>query len=88
MFHASCQQKKKKSGSGEEVDLVDFVIFAISSNDGHLGFSIWPNFTILKPCSLWPRGYKTFFMLNSVEHEILNTHKYKNIKKFVFFRLR
>ena len=32
-----------------------------------------------------PRGYKTFFMLNSVEHEILNTHKYKNIKKFVFF---
>ena len=31
-----------------------------------------------------PRGYKTFFMLNSVEHEILNTLKYKNIKKFVF----
>ena len=28
-----------------------------------------------------PRGYKTFFMLNSVEHEILNAHKYKNIKK-------
>ena len=23
-------------------------------------------------------------MLNSVEHEILNAHKYKNIKKFVF----
>ena len=23
------------------------------------------------------RGYKTFFMLNSVEHEILNAHKYK-----------
>ena len=33
----------------------------------------------------WPRGYKTFFMLNSVEHEILNAHKYKNIKKFSFF---
>ena len=32
-----------------------------------------------------PRGYKTFFMHNSVEHEILNAHKYKNIKKFVFF---
>ena len=29
-----------------------------------------------------PRGYKTFFVLNSVEHEILNAHKYKNIKKF------
>ena len=30
-----------------------------------------------------------FFMLNSVEHEILNAHKDKNIKKFGFFlRLR
>ena len=28
------------------------------------------------------QGYKTFFMLSSVEHEILNAHKYKNIKKF------
>ena len=26
----------------------------------------------------WPRGYKIFFMLNSIEHEILNAHKYKN----------
>ena len=34
---------------------------------------------------VWPRGYKTFFMLNSVEHEILNAHKYKNIKEFGFF---
>ena len=32
----------------------------------------------------WPRGYTTFFMLNSVEHEILNAHKYKNIKKGSF----
>ena len=31
------------------------------------------------------RGYKTFFMLSSVEHEILNAHRYKNIKKFSFF---
>ena len=31
------------------------------------------------------RGYKTFAMLNSVEHEILNGHKYKNIKKFNYF---
>ena len=30
----------------------------------------------------WPRGYKTFCMLNSAEHEILNVHKYKNFKKF------
>ena len=33
----------------------------------------------------WPRGYKTVFMLNSVEHEILDAHKYKNIKKLSFF---
>ena len=34
----------------------------------------------------WPRGYKTVFMLKSVEHEILNAHKYKNIKKFGLFK--
>ena len=34
----------------------------------------------------WARGYKTFFVLNSVEHEILNAHKYKNIKKFGLFK--
>ena len=33
-----------------------------------------------------PRGYKTFFMLNSIEHEILNAHKYKNIQKFGIFQ--
>ena len=33
-----------------------------------------------------PRGYKTFFILNSVEHEILNAHKYENIKKFSIFQ--
>ena len=31
------------------------------------------------------RGYKTFFMLNSAEHEILNAHKYENIKKLGLF---
>ena len=34
----------------------------------------------------WLRGYKTFFVLNSVEHEILNSHKYKNIKKIGLFK--
>ena len=24
---------------------------------------------------VWPRGYKTFFMLNSTEHEISTAHK-------------
>ena len=32
------------------------------------------------------RGYKTFFMLNSGDHEILNAKKYKNIKKFSYFQ--
>ena len=36
--------------------------------------------------NIWARGYKTFSMLNSVEHEILNAHKYENIKKFSFFQ--
>ena len=31
-----------------------------------------------------PRGYKENFMLSSAEHEILNAHKYKNIKLFSF----
>ena len=30
------------------------------------------------------RAYKIFSMLNSAEHEILNAHKFKNIKKFSF----
>ena len=30
---------------------------------------------------IWPRGYKTFYMLNSVEHEILNAHKYKKYQE-------
>ena len=32
------------------------------------------------------RGYKTFFMLSSAKNEILNAHKYKNIKKSSFFQ--
>ena len=31
------------------------------------------------------RGYKTFFMLNSAEHENLNAHKYENIKELSIF---
>ena len=33
----------------------------------------------------WPRGYKTFFVLNSVEHEILNAHKYKKYQEIRLF---
>ena len=37
-------------------------------------------------CSIKARGYKTFFMLNSVEHKIFIAHKYENIKKFSIFQ--
>ena len=40
---------------------------------------------VFKIRSSQARGYKTFFMLNLAEHEILNAHKYKNNKKFSFF---
>ena len=32
-------------------DIVIFMFCAIFSNGGHLGYSTWPNFTILKPWS-------------------------------------
>ena len=32
------------------------------------------------------RGYKTFFVLNSAEHEILNAHKFKSVKKFIILQ--
>ena len=32
-----------------------------------------------------PKVIKLFSMLNSAQHEILNAHKYENIKKFSFF---
>ena len=33
----------------------------------------------------WAQGYKSIFMLNSGELEILNAHKYENIKKIQHF---
>ena len=35
-----------------------------------------------------PQGYKTFYMLNSAEHEILNAHMHKHMKKFSIFQAR
>ena len=32
------------------------------------------------------RGYKTFSMLNSAEHEILKARKYEIVKKFSLFQ--
>ena len=45
IFHAKIQPKIS-SGSGEKVD---FVIFAIFSNGGHLEYSTCPNFIIQRP---------------------------------------
>ena len=39
-------------------------------------------------CQSRPRGYQTFIMLNSAEHEIFIAHKYKHIKNSAFLRLR
>ena len=33
------------------------------------------NNLLVAPTISWPRGYKTFFMLNSIEHEIFPAHK-------------
>ena len=43
---------------------------------------------LLKGLLFRTRGYKTCFMLNSVEHEISNAPKYVNMKTIVIFRLR
>ena len=36
----------------------------------------------------WPRGYKTFFMLNSAEHEICPADKYQITKQCNFFLVK
>ena len=41
--------------------------------------------TLMRMYATRTRSYKTFFVLSSAEDEILNAHKYKNIKKFRFF---
>ena len=47
--------------------LYRFLIFAVFLTL----IQIWPD-------KAWPRGYKTFFMLHSTEHEISTAHKNKN----------
>ena len=50
----------------------------------------WGNFGRIIIASLTPglKVIKKIFMLNSVEHEILNAHKYINMKKFSFFQAK
>ena len=54
---------------------------SLSFNDDRTGSILLPS-VVLKT---WSRGYKFFFMLSSAEHEFLNDHKDKNVKKFGFF---
>ena len=35
--------------------------------------------------AVWPRGYKTFFMLNSAEHEIFHANKSQITNNCKFF---
>ena len=35
----------------------------------------------------WSRGYKTFFMLNSAEHEIFSANKYENANNSWHFHI-
>ena len=57
------------------------VIFTlVMSNSDNSGQCLPRNTCVKKKIfNIRSRGYKTFSMLNSAEHEILNAHKYKNI---------
>ena len=39
-------------------------------------------YAIIKSSLIWPRGYKTFFMLNSTEHEMSTA--FKKYRLFLF----
>ena len=43
------------------------------------------SFTCIK--DFWARGYKTFFMLNSAEHEIFSANKCENAKNSWHFHI-
>ena len=41
----------------------------------------------LRLTETWPRGYKTFFMLNAAEHEIFSANKYENANNSWHFHI-
>ena len=70
------------------VYLFFFVLF-FSSSSFHFFFCLLRMYiTLSTPCRAQP-GQKVIkmFMHNSAEHEILNAHEYKNVKKLNFSRL-
>ena len=44
--------------------------------------------TVLVESKNWAQCYKTFFMLNLAEHEILNAHMYEIIKNSRIFQAK
>ena len=53
-----------------------FLLFSIRGcSDYLLGKDLFIRFTVRVLCVIRPRGYKTFFMLNSTEHEIFPAYK-------------
>ena len=64
------------------VDSVSFLYYELALRYYKLAFNVSCSCVI----TTRSRGYKTVFMLNSAEHEILNAHKCENIKKFGIFQ--
>ena len=44
------------------------------------------HFNLGQHCQFRAEGYKTFFMFNAAEHEILNAHKYENNQEMQLFQ--
>ena len=63
-----------------------YKIHSALTNFGRMVNSTDPVRLLLRSILIRPGGYKTFFMLNSAEHEILNAFEYENIKKFSIFQ--
>ena len=68
-----------KNGTNDWSEM-DWLAYRIMADIDHYKYWCTPKST------LGPELIKTYFMLNSVEHEILTAHKYKHIKTFGFFR--
>ena len=54
---------------------------------GGVGDGWWTGAHRFRLQDIWSRGYKILFVLNSIEHDILNAHKYKKYQEIRFFFL-
>ena len=71
-YHHFCR-KKIQNNYSETAKNVQFPIFYFKSMESFNCHSDWA-----------PRYQKNFMLIS--EHEIFNAHKYKSIKKFIFFK--